>query len=73
MSDKWGLCKSCKWWQIEPDASIEDQTVGLCIDEKLQPYKLRITGNGGCNRFQEGKPSRAAGSSDKPPTAEPQG
>ena len=72
MSEKWGLCKSCKWWQIEPDATVEDQTVGLCIDEKLQPFQLRITGNGGCTRYVEGEPARAAGSSDKPPTAEPQ-
>jgi hypothetical protein len=72
MSDNWGLCKSCKWWQIEPDASVEDQTVGCCIEEQLLPFNLRITGNGGCTRFMEGSPARAAGSSEKPPVAAPQ-
>jgi hypothetical protein len=68
----WGLCRECKWWQIEPDASIANPTVGLCIEEVLQPYRLRITGNGGCNKFIEGTPARAAGSSGTPPTAQPQ-
>jgi hypothetical protein len=68
----WGLCKDCKWWQIEPDASVESTTMGLCIDEDLYPYKMRISGNGGCNRFMEGKPARAKGSSGQPPTAKPQ-
>jgi hypothetical protein len=68
----WGLCKDCKWWQIEPDAEVRNLTMGLCIDEKLQPFVLRISGNGGCNRFMSGKPARAAGSSAKPPTAQPQ-
>lgn len=72
MSDSWGLCKSCKWWQIEPDANIEDQTVGTCIDEDIQPYQLRVTGLGGCNRYVSGKPARARGSSQKPPAAQPQ-
>jgi len=72
MSEQWGLCKDCKWWQIEPDASIEDQTCGYCIEQDLQPFQLRITGNGGCNRFMAGKPARAEGSSEKPPAAVPQ-
>lgn len=71
MSD-WGLCKDCKWWQIEPDAAVEDATMGLCIDEDLQPFVLRISGNGGCKRFMAGTPARAAGSSGQPPTAKPQ-
>jgi hypothetical protein len=29
---------SCKWWQIEPDAPVENPTVGYCIEEKLQSY-----------------------------------
>jgi hypothetical protein len=65
----WGLCIDCKWWQIEPGAKAEHLTAGLCIDEKLQPFKLRITGNGGCNRYMEGKPAHAKGSVEKPPTA----
>ncbi len=67
----WGLCLDCKWWQIEPDDSIHNNTMGQCIDEKLQPYKLRVSGNSGCNRFMSGKPARAKGSSDQPPSAEP--
>jgi hypothetical protein len=65
----WGLCKDCKWWQLEPGASIENTTMGLCIDEQLQPFKLRVSGNSGCNRFMLGKPARAAGSGAAPPTA----
>ena len=68
----WGLCVGCKWWQLEPDASVELQTVGVCIEKALQPFQLRITGNGGCNRYLEGDPARAAGSSEKPPSAKPQ-
>jgi hypothetical protein len=72
MSDqKWGLCKDCKWWQIEPLATVENQTLGECIDDRLQPFLIRISGNGGCSRFQKGKPARATGSSDKPPSAKP--
>ncbi len=71
MDSEWGLCQGCKWWQIEPDASVADQTVGLCIEESLQPLQLRISGNGGCTLYCSGKPARAEGSSDRPPTAEP--
>ncbi|QDV75656.1 hypothetical protein [Botrimarina mediterranea] len=67
----WGLCKDCKWWQIEPGASIADRTMGLCIEEQLQDVKLRISGNGGCTLFMPGKPARAEGSSTKPPQAAP--
>jgi hypothetical protein len=69
--DSWGLCITCKWWQIEPAAKAEHLTAGLCIEEKLQPYKLRVTGNGGCNKYVEGKPAHGKGSSEKPPTAKP--
>jgi hypothetical protein len=71
MSTQWGLCKDCKWWQIEPGASAQNNTMGLCIDEDLQPYQLRVSGNSGCNRFMEGAPAHAAGSSEQPPTAKP--
>jgi hypothetical protein len=67
----WGLCKDCKWWQIEPKASTENTTMGLCIDEKLQLFLLRVSGNSGCNRFMPGKPATAAGSSKAPPEAAP--
>jgi hypothetical protein len=70
-SSEWGLCKDCKWWQIEPKSTIHNLTMGLCIDEKLQRFRLRVSGNSGCNRFMKGKPARAAGSSAAPPTAEP--
>jgi hypothetical protein len=64
----WGLCKDCKWWQIEPDAKVSDRTVGVCIEDSLHEFRLRITGNGGCTVFTEGKPGRHEGSSDRPPT-----
>lgn len=68
---EWGLCKDCKWWQIEPDANVSSLTVGLCIDEQLQPVQLRVSGNSGCNRFMPGEPARAKGSSGAPATAAP--
>ncbi|GJL48827.1 hypothetical protein [Candidatus Nitrospira salsa] len=71
MGTEWGLCKSCKWWQIDPEAEIKDKTLGLCIDETLQPFLLRVSGDSGCNKFMSGTPARAKGSSTQPPTAEP--
>jgi len=71
MGTEWGLCKSCKWWQIDPEAEIKDKTLGLCIDETLQPFLLRVSGDSGCNKFISGTPARAKGSSAQPPTAEP--
>jgi hypothetical protein len=68
---EWGLCKDCKWWQIEPKATGGNNTMGLCIEESLQRFRLRVSGNSGCNEFAPGKPARAAGSSATPPTAEP--
>ncbi len=67
----WGECKDCKWWQIEPDAVVANLTMGLCIDEELQPFLLRVSGNSGCNRFMPGEVARAEGSSVAPPTAKP--
>ena len=72
MSKKWGFCKDCKWWQIEPTATAKETTTGFCIDEKILPFKLSVSGNSGCNRFMEGKPAQAKGSGDQPPTAKPQ-
>lgn len=62
----WGMCKNCKWWQIEPDANAENTTMGMCVEEKLQPFKLRVSGNSGCSRFEEGEPKRNAGASEAP-------
>jgi outer membrane protein W len=69
--DTWGLCKDCKWWQIEPDAAVNNLTLGLCVEEKLQPYSLRVSGISGCNRFKPGEPARAKGSGTAPPSAKP--
>jgi hypothetical protein len=71
MNDKWGLCKDCMWWQIEPTASAVDQTIGLCIDNDLQPFQLVVSGNSGCNHYMQGEPARAEGSSKAPPEVEP--
>jgi hypothetical protein len=68
---EWGLCKDCKWWQIEPKSTVEDLTLGLCIDEDLQPFRLRVSGSSGCNHFMAGTPARAKGSSEAPPVAQP--
>lgn len=65
----WGLCRDCKWWQLEPRANISNTTVGLCIEEQLQPYQLRVSGASGCNVFVPGKPAHATGSAAAPPTA----
>jgi hypothetical protein len=67
--NSWGECKDCKWWQIEPKAAVENLTMGLCIEEALQPFQLRVSGNSGCNRFLPGKPARAGGSAAAPPRA----
>ncbi|HEX4211001.1 MAG TPA: hypothetical protein VHY56_11445 [Candidatus Binataceae bacterium] len=72
MDNSWGLCKDCKWWQIEPNAVPSNSTMGECIDEELQPFKLLVSGASGCNKFMEGEPARAQGSSAAPPTAKPQ-
>jgi hypothetical protein len=71
MAATWGLCKKCKWWQIEPDAQVADTTKGLCIDEDLQPFQLLVSGDSGCNHYMLGEPARARGSSGHPPTAKP--
>jgi hypothetical protein len=65
----WGLCNECKWWQIEPKATVSKTTLGLCIEEELQPFLLRVSGESGCNRFMEGDVARAKGSSKAPPVA----
>ena len=67
----WGLCKDCQWWQIDPGASIADNTLGLCTEEALQAFRLRVSGNSGCNHYAPGEPTHAAGSSAAPPTAAP--
>jgi len=68
----WGLCKDCEWWQIEPAANVANTTLGLCIEEELQPFRLRVSGTSGCNRYTPGEPARGAGSGSAPPTAKPQ-
>jgi hypothetical protein len=70
-SSNWGPCISCKWWQIEPKAEPAARTSGYCIEEKLQPFQLSVTGDSGCNEYVKGNPARGEGSSAKPPTATP--
>lgn len=67
----WGLCKDCEWWQIEPGATSKDLTLGQCIEDDLQEFQLRVSGNSGCNHFKPGEPARAAGASEAPPSAAP--
>lgn len=68
---QWGVCIACKWWQLEPGALLENATHGVCIDQNLQPYLLRVSARSGCNRYVQGEPARAVGSGACPPTAEP--
>jgi hypothetical protein len=68
---EWGECKDCKWFQIEPGDKATNHTMGLCIDEDLQPFLLRVSGNSGCNNFMAGEVAHAKGSSEAPPTAKP--
>jgi hypothetical protein len=68
---QWGKCKDCKWFQIEPKADAANNTMGLCIEEELQPFRLRVSGNSGCNKFLAGKVAHAEGSSAAPPVAAP--
>lgn len=70
-ADQWGLCIKCKWWQVEPDAVLSNDTLGQCIEQSLQFALLSITGNSGCNLFAEGEPARAKGSGEQPPSAQP--
>ncbi len=70
-TSNWGLCIQCKWWQVEPAAALASTTHGLCIEQSLQPYLLRVSGGSGCGLFVEGEPARAAGSGNCPPTAAP--
>jgi len=67
----WGLCKDCQWWQIDPGATVADNTMGLCTEEEIQPFQLRVSGHSGCNRYAPGEPAHAAGSSAAPPAAAP--
>lgn len=65
--EDWGLCKDCKWWQIEPDADmITDETLGLCIERELKPYQVRVSAQSGCNRFEPGTHPRKEGASQVP-------
>ncbi len=71
VASDWGKCKDCKWFQIEPGATPSNNTMGLCIEEKLQAARLRVSGNSGCNFFVDGMVAHAKGSSAAPPVAEP--
>jgi len=63
----WGLCKECGWWQIDPGATPADNTMGVCAEEALRTFRLRVSGNSGCSHCESGEPTQAAGSSAAPP------
>jgi hypothetical protein len=67
----WGLCKDCQWWQIDPGATVADNTLGLCTEDEIHPFQLRVSGHSGCNHYTPGEPAHAAGSSAAPPAAAP--
>ena len=70
-SANWGHCKGCKMWQIEPEAEIAEETMGLCVAEDLQQYRLLVSGASGCNIYVHGEVLRAEGSGEAPPVAAP--
>jgi hypothetical protein len=70
-ASEWGMCKDCQWWQIDPEARVANTTMGVCTEEALQPFRLRVSGHRGCTHDTPGQPTQAAGSSASPPTAEP--
>jgi hypothetical protein len=59
----WGICQECQWWQIDPEASVANTTMGLCIEDTLRPFRLRVSGHSGCTHYTPGEPGHAAGSS----------
>jgi hypothetical protein len=67
--NQWGKCKDCKWFQIEPDAKVTNDTMGLCSEENLQRFRLRVSGNSGCNHFVSGEVAHAEGAGCAPPAA----
>jgi hypothetical protein len=67
-----GMCKACQWWPINLEARRADTTMGVGIEAAPQPFRLRVSGNSGCNCYTLGKLTYAARSSAAPPTAEPQ-
>ncbi|MDY3558369.1 hypothetical protein R5W23_005462 [Gemmata sp. JC673] len=67
--DEWGECKDCKWFEVGTDASVGNTTLGRCIEEGLQRFALRVSGNSGCNCFVAGEVAHARGSGSAPPGA----
>lgn len=67
--NNWGHCQDCQWFQVEPDASVDESTPGHCIQPELQPFMLRVSGASGCNHFLAGQNARAEGASAEPPVA----
>jgi hypothetical protein len=66
-SQNWGECKGCKYFEVEPDAKVGDRTMGLCVVQELESYRLRVSGNSGCTLFEHGKVAHAKGASEAPP------
>jgi hypothetical protein len=66
-SENWGECKGCRYFEVEPDASAQDNTMGLCIVHELEPYRLRVSGTSGCTLFEHGEVAHAEGASKSPP------
>lgn len=52
--DDRGLCKACRWWQAEHDGPESDViTIGLCMQPELTHFSLQVSGNSGCNRYED--------------------
>ena len=66
------LCELRLWLAIVSSSDATIDTIARHIEDALQPFRLRVSGNSGCNHYTPGTPTHAAGSSAAPPTAEPQ-
>jgi hypothetical protein len=36
---------------------MSNTTMGMCIEESLQPFHLRVSGASGCNHYSAGEPA----------------
>ena len=64
---EWGFCKDCRWWQLDINARVDRDVMGVCIEQELEAIQLRVSGNSGCNHFAAGRHPHKKGSSAVPP------
>ncbi len=50
-----GHCEGCRWWQTDSIGHQEgnnSHSMGLCLHEDLAHFQLQVSGESGCNRFE---------------------